>query len=194
MDDHWEDFGPTISLTTRIREVLAEYGAGLPPLLELLQVMPGPGRHARYNPFCLTAFESLHAFAQSSNPCAALYACMHTVCASAAYAWQIERVQLHRMLMMLEQAHAASCSTGERTQLVTGSMLCICCLFQAYHHFQWVPWHAESLAYDKLAPFQGPSLVVFNDGTFSADDFLSISQIGESIKRTQEGKTGQACR
>ena len=36
--DFWADFGPTVSLTTRIREVLVEYGAGLPPILELLQV------------------------------------------------------------------------------------------------------------------------------------------------------------
>ncbi len=49
---------------------------------------------------------------------------------------------------------------------------------------------AEGLAYDKLAPFQGPSLLVYNDAVFTADDFLSISQIGESVKRTQEGKTG----
>ncbi len=40
-DDFWADFGPTVSLTTRIREVLSEYGAGLPPLLELLQVHRG---------------------------------------------------------------------------------------------------------------------------------------------------------
>ena len=51
---------------------------------------------------------------------------------------------------------------------------------------------AEGLAYDKLAPFQGPSLLVYNDAVFNSEDFVSISQIGESVKRTQEGKTGCA--
>ena len=72
MEDFFQDFGPTISLTTRehltakcacllyqtrvlypaimppgIREVLAEYGAGLTPLLELLQV------HMPLSVFCM---------------------------------------------------------------------------------------------------------------------------------------------
>ncbi|KAK9856110.1 hypothetical protein WJX84_004825 [Apatococcus fuscideae] len=107
MDDFFQDFGPTISLTTRIKEVLAEYGAGLTPLLELLQ--------------------------------------------------------------NADDAGASKCS----------------------FMLDWRTHSKESLAYDKLAPFQGPSLLVYNDAIFTPDDFLSISQIGESIKRTQEGKTGR---
>ena len=49
----------------------------------------------------------------------------------------------------------------------------------------------ETLAYDGLAQFQGPSLLVFNDSTFKESDFESISRIGDSVKRTQVGKTGR---
>ncbi|KAK9808692.1 hypothetical protein WJX72_002029 [[Myrmecia] bisecta] len=48
-----------------------------------------------------------------------------------------------------------------------------------------------SLAYEKLAQFQGPSLLVFNDGVFSEADFASISRVGDSVKREQTGKTGR---
>jgi sacsin len=49
----------------------------------------------------------------------------------------------------------------------------------------------SSLAYEKLAPFQGPALLVFNNSTFREADFESISRIGDSVKREQVGKTGR---
>ena len=49
----------------------------------------------------------------------------------------------------------------------------------------------DTLAYDKLAGFQGPSLLVFNDSVFRESDFDSISRIGDSVKREQVGKTGR---
>ena len=48
-----------------------------------------------------------------------------------------------------------------------------------------------SLAYEKLAPFQGPALYVHNNSVFSEADFQSISRIGDSGKREQTGKTGK---
>ena len=42
-----------------------------------------------------------------------------------------------------------------------------------------------------LAPFQGPALLVYNDGVFSERDYESISRIGESGKKQQAGKTGR---
>ena len=49
----------------------------------------------------------------------------------------------------------------------------------------------ETLAYERLAQFQGPSLLVYNDSTFRESDFTSISSIGDSVKREQIGKTGR---
>ena len=49
----------------------------------------------------------------------------------------------------------------------------------------------SSLAYAKLAGFQGASLLVHNDSVFRESDFESISRIGDSVKRTQVGKTGR---
>lgn len=48
----------------------------------------------------------------------------------------------------------------------------------------------ESLLAASLQSLQGPALLVHNDSTFSEGDFESISNIGASIKRAQEGKTG----
>lgn len=48
----------------------------------------------------------------------------------------------------------------------------------------------ESLLAASLQPLQGPALLVHNDSTFSEGDFESISNIGASIKRAQDGKTG----
>lgn len=42
-----------------------------------------------------------------------------------------------------------------------------------------------------LAPFQGPGLLVYNDGIFSEADMASISRVGDSGKRAQAGKTGR---
>jgi sacsin len=50
---------------------------------------------------------------------------------------------------------------------------------------------ASTLAYEKLAAFQGPALCVFNDGVFRESDFESISRIGDSVKREEAGKTGR---
>ena len=49
----------------------------------------------------------------------------------------------------------------------------------------------DSITNEKLAQFQGASLLVHNDSTFAESDFISISQIGDSVKRTQVGKTGR---
>ena len=46
----------------------------------------------------------------------------------------------------------------------------------------------SSLAYAKLAGFQGASLLVHNDSVFRESDFESISRIGDSVKRTQRGR------
>ena len=50
---------------------------------------------------------------------------------------------------------------------------------------------AGSLAAPGLAQFQGPALLAFNDAVFSEADFQSISNIGNSMKRDQKGKTGR---
>ena len=49
----------------------------------------------------------------------------------------------------------------------------------------------ETLAYARLAQFQGPSLLVYNDSVFRESDFASISSVGDSVKREQIGKTGR---
>lgn len=49
----------------------------------------------------------------------------------------------------------------------------------------------DSLAYERLAGFQGPALLAYNDAVFTQDDFTSISRVGDSVKRTQIGKTGR---
>lgn len=50
---------------------------------------------------------------------------------------------------------------------------------------------AGGLAADALAQFQGPALLSFNDAVFTEADFESISSIGQSVKRAQQGKTGR---
>ncbi len=42
-----------------------------------------------------------------------------------------------------------------------------------------------------MAPFQGPALLAYNDGVFSERDLQSISRIGDSKKKEEEGKTGR---
>ena len=49
----------------------------------------------------------------------------------------------------------------------------------------------ETLAYARLAQFQGPALLVYNDSVFRESDFASISSVGDSAKREQVGKTGR---
>lgn len=44
----------------------------------------------------------------------------------------------------------------------------------------------EKLADHALAPFQGPSLLVYNDAVFTAEDFNSIQRIGDSLKKSSE--------
>ena len=51
--------------------------------------------------------------------------------------------------------------------------------------------NTETLVYEKLASFQGPALIAYNDGVFSEDDFQSISRIGGSLKRDKVFKTGR---
>ncbi|ETL96493.1 hypothetical protein, variant 1 [Phytophthora nicotianae] len=52
---------------------------------------------------------------------------------------------------------------------------------------------ATGLAYEKLASFQGPSLLVHNNATFSDADFQSIQRIGDSLKKdnSKGWKTGR---
>ncbi|XP_043716705.1 sacsin isoform X2 [Telopea speciosissima] len=49
----------------------------------------------------------------------------------------------------------------------------------------------DSLLSDKLAEWQGPALLAFNDAEFTEDDFISISRIGGSKKQGQAWKTGR---
>ncbi|KXZ55127.1 hypothetical protein GPECTOR_3g279 [Gonium pectorale] len=48
-----------------------------------------------------------------------------------------------------------------------------------------------SLLGPRMAAFQGPALLAFNDGVFSERDLESISRIGDSKKKEEEGKTGR---
>ncbi|KAG7379423.1 hypothetical protein PHYPSEUDO_008661 [Phytophthora pseudosyringae] len=52
---------------------------------------------------------------------------------------------------------------------------------------------ATGLAYEKLASFQGPSLLVHNNATFTDADFQSIQRIGDSLKKdnSKGWKTGR---
>jgi len=50
---------------------------------------------------------------------------------------------------------------------------------------------SATLAHERLAPFQGPSLLVFNDGVFTERDFESIQNIGDSQKKSELAKTGR---
>eukprot|EP00961_Rhodomonas_salina_P055017 739134-Rhodomonas_salina.1 len=48
----------------------------------------------------------------------------------------------------------------------------------------------ESLADEKLAEFQGPSMLIYNNGVFSDDDFESIQRIGDSLKKEKLAQIG----
>ncbi len=43
----------------------------------------------------------------------------------------------------------------------------------------------------ELAGYQGPALLVYNNATFSDDDFNSLSRIGDSSKRQDGTTTGK---
>lgn len=45
-----------------------------------------------------------------------------------------------------------------------------------------------------MAPWQGPALLVYNNSVFSEQDFVSISRIGDSVKRVQVGPCMHALR
>ncbi|XP_059656455.1 uncharacterized protein LOC132303270 isoform X2 [Cornus florida] len=49
----------------------------------------------------------------------------------------------------------------------------------------------ESLLSEKLAQWQGPALLAYNNAEFTEDDFVSISRIGGSSKHSQAWKTGR---
>lgn len=49
----------------------------------------------------------------------------------------------------------------------------------------------ESLLSNKLAEWQGPALLAYNNAEFTEDDFVSISRIGGSSKQGQAWKTGR---
>ena len=46
-----------------------------------------------------------------------------------------------------------------------------------------------SLADKSLAQFQGPALHVYNDASFTEEDFISIQRIGDSMKSSTETKS-----
>lgn len=48
-----------------------------------------------------------------------------------------------------------------------------------------------SLLSEKLAQWQGPALLAYNDSVFTDDDFVSISRIGDSRKQREASKTGR---
>ncbi|KAL6131811.1 hypothetical protein ACLB2K_070184 [Fragaria x ananassa] len=50
---------------------------------------------------------------------------------------------------------------------------------------------SDSLLSKALAPWQGPSLLAYNDAVFTEEDFVSISRIGGSSKHGQASKTGR---
>ncbi|PRQ41414.1 putative transcription factor C2H2 family [Rosa chinensis] len=50
---------------------------------------------------------------------------------------------------------------------------------------------SDSLLSETLAPWQGPSLLAYNDAVFTEEDFVSISRIGGSSKHGQASKTGR---
>ncbi|KAI3696119.1 hypothetical protein L1987_79128 [Smallanthus sonchifolius] len=58
------------------------------------------------------------------------------------------------------------------------------CLDRRYHA-------TSSLLSPKLAQWQGPSLLAYNNAVFTEDDFASISKIGGSGKQSQAWKTGR---
>lgn len=49
----------------------------------------------------------------------------------------------------------------------------------------------DSLLSPKLAQWQGPALLAYNDAVFTEEDFASISRIGGSQKQSQAWKTGR---
>lgn len=49
----------------------------------------------------------------------------------------------------------------------------------------------DSLLSEKLAQWQGPALLAYNNAVFTEDDFVSISRIGDSKKQGQAWKTGR---
>ncbi|KAF0699884.1 Aste57867_9568 [Aphanomyces stellatus] len=60
------------------------------------------------------------------------------------------------------------------------------CLDMRYHS-------TDQLVYSKLADFQGPSLMVYNNAQFTDADFQSIQKIGDSLKKESSNgwKTGR---
>uniref|UniRef100_A0A5B7BLQ3 Sacsin/Nov domain-containing protein n=2 Tax=Davidia involucrata TaxID=16924 RepID=A0A5B7BLQ3_DAVIN len=50
---------------------------------------------------------------------------------------------------------------------------------------------SHSLLSEKLAQWQGPALLAYNNAEFTEDDFVSISRIGGSSKHSQAWKTGR---
>jgi sacsin len=52
-------------------------------------------------------------------------------------------------------------------------------------------YNAESLLDAKMAPLQGPSLIVGNDATFTEADFRSLARIGQGSKIEKLATTGR---
>ncbi|XP_057477891.1 uncharacterized protein LOC130765480 [Actinidia eriantha] len=50
---------------------------------------------------------------------------------------------------------------------------------------------SDSLLSEKLAQWQGPALLAYNNAQFTEEDFVSISRIGGSTKHAQAWKTGR---
>ena len=50
---------------------------------------------------------------------------------------------------------------------------------------------SDSLLSEKLAQWQGPALLAYNNAQFTEEDFVSISRVGGSTKHAQAWKTGR---
>ena len=49
----------------------------------------------------------------------------------------------------------------------------------------------DSIVDPKMAPFQGPALLIYNSGVFTEADIESIQNIGNSMKKGAVNKTGR---
>eukprot|EP00897_Mesotaenium_endlicherianum_P007203 jgi/Mesen1/6510/ME000332S05518 len=169
-----EDFGQKVDLTQRIREVLANYPEGTTILKELIQ----------------NADDAILTLAVGYQP---ELRYVHI---------QRDQIQLrklgtinfvHHMADVAQCAAYITFATGAVHKVVAAAAAPTAeyvhasvafCLDRRQHGTQ-------SLAYSCLAQFQGPALLVHNNGVFSEDDFESISRVGNSKKRSQAWKTGR---
>ena len=163
-EEVWSDFGQKVDLTARLREILLNYPEGTSIVKELVQNAVRAARDVR----------------------------------SGHGAWRVPR-------------HSEKQTAISPPRFVSSHVRSPTFSSSRHPHFSFLPWRRQddagartvrvclderqhgttSLAYEKLAGFQGAALLVFNDSTFQEADFESISRIGDSVKREQVGKTGR---